>query len=144
MGKLSILGERRVKALLEMLADEEAKELLLARAAVPSEDDIRRNLENGSGVDLIRAELDKVKFMANELCERINSVTGEGVYLRVSTDRYNHGDQQLHAEWEQAILDEYNKHTKILDDIKSDYKVKRSRLWLCETLEEAKAIVGIE
>lgn len=144
MGKLNILGAQRVKALIEILQEKKAAEIAEMSASLPTRDKIKKDLELENGVALLRTELDKIIVQGNKIAEKINDITGEGRYLSQGAS-YSYKQDNLEKEYRKAIDEVYEGRTKSkLDEIDKKYKKKEQSLWLCESLEEAKEIVGIK
>lgn len=138
MAELKILGEKRVKALLEVL---DAK--LRGRKAalnLPTEDDLKRIADAEFGISDKREEVEVLKDRLKSICEELNDVTGEVEYVTTSySHRRNAGTTYRQR------LDELRKSLQKdpVDTLEREFAEKRTQLWLCETLEQAKAIVGI-
>ncbi|WP_102271272.1 hypothetical protein [Cytobacillus massiliigabonensis] len=139
MAQLNLLGAQRVKALTEILAEKE--KLAIASMALPSVKEIKALVDDEFGIDGKRAEIDKLVAKANELAGDLNDVTGARVSVSLR-ENSNYGDPTAYD----TRVKELRKD--LIDDkiaaVKAEFKRKEQSLWLCETLEEAKAIVGIE
>lgn len=139
MSKLSLLGAQRVKALESMLDDKLAAEI----EQLPKVD--RQSAHNtvldefGLLEDYEEARK-KVKE-ANEILARINGITGDKDYASLTTSSYSHMMRTPHAKRVEELL---NARKAKVVELKAANNRKKQRLWLCETLEEAKAIVGME
>lgn len=138
MAQLKILGAQRVKALtaiLEKQRDEEIRELSKGLMSPEDKENIARK---HFGVSEVYAELKKKSEEIKELNEKYREVTGYYFSVNQSSD-YRSG------------LD-FNNYVRTIKDpvaeeiqrVKREYEEKANSLWLCETLEEAKEIVGIE
>jgi hypothetical protein len=140
LGKLAILGAQRVKALTEMLKEKEQLEIKVIQTEMKSEDEINQILEQEYGIE---EEMHRIKEILHEI-DVINIKLREktGVYYTVNKNTvYNHREQMIMGKKRQQIRD--NGTSERISAIQSAYKTKEQRLWLCETLEEAKEIVGV-
>jgi hypothetical protein len=140
MGKLSILGAQRVKALQEMLKQNENE--TIASLDVPSYDEVCKMVDAEFGIDGIQDEIDKLIGKANELAQKISDVSGTQVKISKNL-RYGYSDTETSYKKRVRELQQELRDDKIVQ-VKEHFKNKSQMLWLCETLEEAKAIVGIE
>jgi uncharacterized protein YceH (UPF0502 family) len=141
MSNLKILGAQRVKALTAMLEEQEKEKLAELRTSeLLSHSDTTKIVDAEFNVSEIREELDKLEERVEELSQKLKAKIGKTVQFR-----YDHV-------WNDPSYNRYTKRHSLVQkgdfDKKSaalakEYAAKRQRLWLCETLEEAKAIVGI-
>lgn len=136
MAELKILGAQRVKALQERLDLIKKDTLATARKALPTDKDLKQVVDVKYGMDDIRLKLELAQANVERLKESLNRVTGEfesGYSAKQSTD------------WYKDFLKLKKEHVDDkLADIEKNFKRRASDLWLCETLEEAKRIVGLE
>lgn len=139
MGQLKVLGAQRIKALTEMLDEKkkaEIREVEKRRIGI-SEALIKVAEQDGLGHKIM--ELKEVTARAKELQEEL-APYGIERSATISINQYGIRNSK--------VLD---RATTLADDgaaeeiaeIKASYKRKEQSLWLCETLEEAKEIVGI-
>lgn len=138
MGKLSLLGAQRVKALEDIL-DVKMKAELATVEAIDPIDSKRQALEEFGLLEDYRKAQEHVQA-ASELLQKVNSITGDGDYATLSTSR-KYSSRTPYSKRLHAIENEYKAKK---DAIKAEFTRKKQMLWLCETLEEAKAIVGLE
>lgn len=115
MGQLSILGAQRVKALIEMLHDKKRQELLPYRYNVSRERVYEEIVQDVPDFH------EHLEIIVGCLGDSANRLTG-GLYEKHSA-RLSRKDREK------------------MDDIEQKYKRLERELWLCETLEEARAIV---
>jgi hypothetical protein len=138
MGKLSVLGAQRVKALTEMLSEKLREELF--NIDTPSENELQTMVDKEFGIDDWQSEYESHIEQAREVIKKLNPITGRNIsisennYGRSNTTDYS---KRL-SELRQEFID------KPRQQLRDEYKRKEQMLWLCETLEEAKAIVGIQ
>jgi len=138
MGKLSILGAQRVKALTEILDEKEKQAIRELELVTVSK--IEKMVDEEFGIADLQNELKATLERANAIAKELNQVTGKSTEIekrnwgRTITTDYTERVRQLTAEL---------RDNKIAE-VRSEFKAKRQSLWLCETLEDAKAIVGIE
>jgi chlorite dismutase len=140
MSNLKILGAQRVKALTEMLKEQEASAVAeIRREQLKREDaEVLVNVELGIGEYI--AEIEAIKARVNELSELVRVKTG--VYYTVSKNsHYTPEKVQYDKAVNKAQIGDTNEK---IAKVQSEFKRKEQQLWLCETLEEAKAIVGIQ
>lgn len=137
MGKLSILGAQRVKALTEILNEKEQAEL--REIDVPSYEDIVKKVDQEFGILQQKERLQELVKEANQLGRDIKQITGTdfSVYTREYSNYSSNGYSERIDELKKELI------VKEQQKVKDKYKTKRQMLWLCETLEEAKEIVGI-
>lgn len=137
MSKLNLLGAQRVKALEKMLDEQLSRHISELKKEARTEDALKEALDTIDEDAYISYMEDKLTI--NELIENLNGyahVTGYRYYLQT-------GGQNNSVRGNLAL-----KRTKGLEDeiaaLRALYNDKKNRLWLCETLDEAKQIVGIE
>jgi uncharacterized protein YoxC len=140
MSNFKILGAQRVKALTEMLNGQMAqaiaeiqKEQLKRELA---EDIVNKNLGINEQFDEIKALTARI----SELSEIVRLKTG--CYYSVNRNsQYTPEKVKYDTMVNKAQVGDTKER---IAKVTADFKRKEQRLWLCETLEEAKAIVGIE
>lgn len=139
MGKLSLLGAQRIKALESILDDKMYAEIdeLPTVSRSKAEETVRE--EFGLNEDYANAK--EFISKANEYLTKVNSITGDKDCAKISTDSQSHMNRTPFAKRVEHLMDERKR--KVVD-IKAEYSRKKQMLWLCETLEEAKEIVGIK
>ncbi|WP_416353906.1 hypothetical protein ACNAN0_03780 [Agrilactobacillus fermenti] len=141
MGKLSILGATRVQAL-QVILDKERDKRLKALGEFKS-------VDSYSNQSLIEKALDKASITEEDI-SNYNALT-EKLKDYDLVDNYHHSPIRKSAIRTENILSDEEKFTpeqlefiqkkKVIRD---DIANRKNQLWLCETLEEAKKIVGIE
>lgn len=139
MAELKIIGVKRVEALLNVLGAKE--KAAISALSIPSLSDITAMVDAEFGITETRSEVDKLKSQLEEKLAELNDTTGETRYVSYS---YNHRSNMPKF----AYRERYEELTKLLRDkpladLKQAFEAKRTQLWMCETLEEAKAIVGV-
>lgn len=143
MGKLSVLGAQRVKALTEMLKDEKKRKLAALDNEITEEQAIILALREigaeGEYFDL-QAKIDEVNELSRQFSEKTGFYT---INATISTNgTYSNGTYQEFRKIRDEI--QFGKTREQKAAIEAEYRRKEQMLWLCETLEEAKAIVGLE
>jgi hypothetical protein len=140
MANLKILGAQRVKALTEMLKEKEASLIAQILKEQLSHTDAEKHVNKDLGVQKFVDEVTDLEKRILELSELIQAKTG--AYYSVNRNSsYNPVRSKYNELVEKARKGDTEKR---IAQIKAEFKSKEQRLWLCETLEEAKAIVGIE
>lgn len=122
MAELKILGAQRVKALQKILDDkmnQALKELpMLTHNALMKEVD--------------------GDFFSEEWLKQYDEVEKE--FLRLSGELQAVRRSAEHLKIRNKITNDSQKYR---DEVKKQFSDKKNKLWLCDTMEEAKAIVGI-
>ena len=137
MSKLNLLGAQRVKALEKMLDEQLNNHISQLKKEARTEDALKEALDTIDENAYVSYLEDKLTI--NELIEKLNG------YTHVTGYRYflSQGGQNNSLRGNLAM-----KRTKELEAeiaaLRALYNDKKNRLWLCETLDEAKQIVGIE
>ncbi|GGF88188.1 hypothetical protein [Paenibacillus abyssi] len=141
MAELKILGVKRVEALLAVLDAKEKQEK--AALIIPSSEEITRMVDEEFGIASDRARVKELVEEASEILARLNEVTGNGSYAQISHSysRQRDIDGGAYKKRVEELTEQLRK--KPLDDLAKQFEQKRTQLWMCETLEQAKAIVGI-
>ena len=140
MGQLKVLGAQRIKALTEMLNEkrqEEIREVEKRRIGM-SEALLKIAEQDGLG-DTI-AELREISKRYMQLQNELKDYGVEpfnGISVNPYRDTTNKNQERARVLADAGTTEE-------IAEIKARYKRKEQSLWLCETLEEAKEIVGIE
>lgn len=140
MGKLSVLGAQRIKALEGMLDEKLAEELKKIDERL-SKVDASEEARKATGIDEdYKKALEHIEA-ANGLFKRVSTVTGDSYQASKSFS----SNYRMRTEYKDIRDDLANKHNgkDEKEQLKRDYNRKKQLLWLCETLEEAKEIVGI-
>src|SRR6185312_3007598 len=136
MSKLNILGAQRVKAL-QWIADSKwSEELKENSAKKPTSEQIEGMVMTALGVGGEYAEMQHLKRQLESIARSINDVTG--VDYRIVNNSYRSTTAFLQKK--QEILAPYVAEEK---EIAKKWQEVKNQLWLCETLEEAKELVGI-
>lgn len=133
MAELKILGAQRVKALQERLEEKKKAEIAEVQATLPTEDDIKKMVDDEFGVTELRQQLAKAKEEVSRIEYAINEKTSE--YEDYYSKRQKSAWYLRRQELKQQKVD------SVIEAIGAKYKQKSTDLWLCETLEQAKAIV---
>ena len=143
MGKLSVLGAQRIKALEGML-DDQLKEKIYELGKVKSPfAEATKALIKELGAEEEYNEMLKLAEQFNEVAERFKDKTGTHNKISVSTTNYsNYNDYCNFDNRRKELMEGEFKAEE--NKLREEYKRKKQMLWLCETLEEAKEIVGIE
>jgi hypothetical protein len=136
MAKLTILGTQRVKALQEILATKEAE--AISNAAIPTYAEIARMVDAEYGIDKWRGRLDALVGEAKLVADKINTATGK--QLTIETHERSYSTTQYTARIKELTR---QLRDSVTSEIRKEFKAKSNLLWLCETMEEAKEIVGI-
>jgi hypothetical protein len=141
MSNFKILGAQRVKALTEMLKEQEA----VAIAEINKGKKTRSQAE-----DIVHAELgvkeyfDEIKAMEARI-EKLSELIEPKTAYRFSINRNSRSYGNSYTVYNANVTKVMESDTKKrIAEVQAEFKRKEQRLWLCETLEEAKAIVGIE
>jgi hypothetical protein len=141
MSNFKILGAQRVKALTEMLKEQEAKavaEINKGKLTRSKADDI---VHTELGIKEYFDEIKEIEARLEKLSEMIEPKTGN----RFSLNKQSRSYGNVWSDYHRKINEVQDADTKQrIADVQAEFKRKEQRLWLCETLEEAKAIVGIE
>jgi len=139
MGKLSVLGAQRVKSLIEILNAKRDKEIHDYTSSLPTKEEIQKTIQI-QYEPLIAEKKQKCEELVVKLLDTANELKElDGTYYIIN--RYvNTNTSIIH----QLINKEFNERQIHINQIKAAYKYKEQMLWLCETLEEAKQIVGIQ
>lgn len=141
MANLKILGAQRVKALTEMLKEQEAAKIVEITREQLSQEMAEEIVDKDLGIHEYTAEIKEIKNRIDELNEILQNKTGKMYQLQ---ERYGYSSSYKN-DYNQLVAKVRKGDTeKRIAEVKADFKRKEQRLWLCETLEEAKAIVGIE
>jgi hypothetical protein len=140
MSNFKILGAQRVKALTEMLKEQEAA----AIAEITKEQLSRENAEVVVNEDFgVREVVEEIEVLKSRLLE-LSGVLSDKTGYYYSVNRNSHYTDK-HKKYLSSVSKAQKGDTeKRIKGIQAEFKRKEQRLWLCETLEEAKAIVGIE
>lgn len=140
MGKLSVLGAQRIKALEGMLDEKMQEELDNVKPATVDSSVVARK---AVGIDKDYDKAVKLIEQANDILQNIISpATGDAHSASMNFS----SNYRMKTEYKK-IRDDVAENTsgkKEREEIKKRYARKKQMLWLCETLEEAKDIVGIE
>ncbi|AMQ66715.1 hypothetical protein FDG96_gp56 [Bacillus phage Mgbh1] len=140
MAKLSILGAQRVKALIEILNEKKEEEMKQVRDSLPSMSEVKRLADEKMGISHLSSELELLKGQMEKLSAKLNDAKGVEIRVRIDTN-WRHPKYEEYTKVEEEIRRELIDSK--LQEVERKYKDKENRLWLCETLEEAKEIVGI-
>jgi aldehyde:ferredoxin oxidoreductase len=140
MSNFKILGAQRVKALTEMLKEQESAAISEILKEQLSHDNAEKLVNAQLGVQEFVDEIKTLKKRILELSDEIQAKTG--YYYSVNKNSNYSPTRNKYTE----LVEKTKKGDteKRVTKIKEEFRKKEQRLWLCETLEEAKAIVGIE
>lgn len=142
MGKLSVLGAQRVKALIEVLNDKEREEIRKLNAQMLSEEGAEKIVREELGASELYKEIDEIEKRIKEVSAELEAKTGYYVSISVG---YQSWKNEPYREYTRRLNEvRGNGVDKQIEQLKKEYRAKEQMLWLCETLEEAKAIVGIQ
>ena len=140
MANLKILGAQRVKALTEMLKEQESAVIAEITKEQLTLEKAREKVNIELGIQGHVEEIEEIKIRLKELSDLVQAKTGR--YYHVNED-YSYGP--LNNEYNDRVNKmKKGDSEKRIESVRAEFKRKEQRLWLCETLEEAKAIVGIE
>lgn len=139
MAELKILGVKRVEALLAVLEQKEKE--AVASLVIPSTDDIEAIVDEEFGLTELRTKEAELKTALEGVLGVLNDAIGEERYVSISENyRARRGKSAYKTRYDELVGQLRNAP---INDVKEAFKLKRTQLWMCETLEEAKAIVGI-
>ncbi|KQL18825.1 hypothetical protein [Cytobacillus solani] len=140
MAQLNLLGAQRVKALTEILKEQEAAAIAEIKKEQLSHGKAELIVSSELGIKEYVTEIVAMEKRIEELNEFITPKTGG--YYKI-THGYNYGNTR--SQYNEMLAKAQAAGTdKKIAAVKAEFKRKEQSLWLCETLEEAKAIVGIE
>lgn len=132
MGKLSILGNKRVEEFIKILKEKQLQEI--ESLNLPSQEAIIEMVDQNYGVAHLKKELAKLEEeIINKLGYDRNKVS------RLSQYRPNYWEISPYAKEINKLTDQLINQPK--REVEKKYKEKIEQLWFCETLEEAKEIV---
>jgi len=140
MGKLSILGAQRIKALSEMLDEVEIQQTSELRRSQKTSKELKDIIDEEYGLKELRAKEELLELQLREVLHSINHTTGESEYISINTGYSNH---KSNTGWKKRYNELQDEQTKDINELKRQFDTKKRSLWLCETLEEAKIIVGL-
>lgn len=138
---MKLPGVKRIEALIGVLKEKEREAIAIASEGLPSDSEIRAMVDEEFGLTGVKAEIEEIRIRLRDISDVSSALYGS--YYELSTQpqyssnarrRYDHRLKEL----TQELRGQY------LDKIREEYKRKESALWLVESIEEAKAIVGIE
>jgi hypothetical protein len=138
MAELKIIGVKRVEALLAVL-DQKEKDAISA-LVIPSMAEIKAQVDAEFGLTELRAKEDALLGQLNETLIALNEATGSSRTITTS-ESYRNSRRTDYGSRVDALERELRQSP--IDDVKAAFKAKRTQLWLCETLEDAKAVVGL-
>lgn len=140
MAQLNILGAQRVKALIAMLKEKEQQEILTAQRAQVSHDEASIIVHEQMGITEPIEEIEQMKERIDELNKVFRNTVG--MYYTLNKNySYNSLESSRYLNRIKEI--QQGDTQQQIKEIQRVYKHKEQQLWLCETLEDAKAIVGI-
>ncbi|MEJ6356491.1 hypothetical protein WJM93_03915 [Lactiplantibacillus plantarum] len=138
MARLSILGARRVEALQVILGHQEKSEL----NALDKPDDLSREQMVKDYATKKKIDVEK---LVKEITVDISELKDAGFYIEYDVKRA--GRIKLKDLYLDEAMAEKSKakekYDKTVSEIKQRYDRLKNQLWLCETLEDAKKIVGM-
>ena len=140
MSNLKILGAQRIKALTLMLEEKEKQKINEVRKQLPTAKEAEQIVDEEFGATEIRKQIRIAEQKLLELSKQLESKTGQ-------TKTISNGYSYNSATWSsyskrKSEIQKGNLESQI-KEIQKEFADKKNLLWLCETLEEAKAIVGI-
>jgi hypothetical protein len=139
MAELRILGARRVEALQEVL--EGKKKAAISALVIPSSSEIRAKVDAEYKVTAARGKVATLKAQLDAAITDLNAITGEGNHATLATSYRYETKTSYDARYDELVE---QLRTKPIAELEAEYNAKKTQLWLCETLEQAKAIVGID
>lgn len=141
MANLKIIGAARVKALIAMLQTKRDEEIKAVRATQVSHQKAQVLAIREVGAEHEYAQLQELIEDLTILSEALVAKTGMRYKTNLSIDSYQ---APAYIKYNKAIQRIQSGDIEAqVAKIKADYAAKENLLWLCETLEEAKAIVGV-
>lgn len=141
MGELKLLGAQRIKALTNMLNEQEQAELNSVKIVRPTHLSSVIYADDKTGMGDLRMVYDEALKKAQYYAKQMQEATGVRYEIRAQNYGVSH---TATTDWGLQYNDHQRGNIDEHYQIKKKYTEKRNALWLCETLEEAKAIVGIE
>lgn len=142
MGKLSILGAQRVKALIQVLNDKEKEEIAKVNEGRISRKDAEKVVNEQLGVQGIFEEIESIKERLKEINKTLSNKTGHTFSFESSLRTWSN---PVASEYSSKVSEiQENGTDEKIAEIKSEYRQKEQMLWLCEALEDAKRIVGLD
>lgn len=140
MSKLNILGAQRVKALTEMLNEQEREAISKATKKHASKSDLIEIVDTEFGVNDKRRVLIELNETLKTYASEIVQITGEQISIgSIAYNTYNNKK----TKWSERLKELLQIQQQEIEQIKEDFANKKRKLWLCETLEEAKELVGV-
>lgn len=140
MGDMKFPCVKRIRALIEMLKEKEKEEISQLDKTLPSVNAVKDTVDKEFGLDKILKEIEEIEdrltilsAQSRKLCGDYFVVTEKRDYYPAYRDAYDKRKGEL----------EYELRGRHIEVIKDEYKRKEASLWLCETAEEAREIVGI-
>lgn len=143
MGKLTILGAQRVKALQEILDKQYKFELKKLEAHEPKDERSRAEIV----VDRAEATLTDPAQILHHIQSDLRAIEQSGFNLsyqlrNILQHTYDY-DDFYDSSLRDTPVDVSDYNAKVAE-LKTHFDELKNRLWLCETLEEAKQIVGLD
>lgn len=139
MGKLSILGAQRVKALTEMIEEREKQVIAELKTHMPKYEELKKQVNEEFGIEEKAKRVNELEFELRNLLSEMQEVTGEKKEVRIQLQYSNTGN----TAWSKRYIELQNEQQKAIQSVQREFADKKRKLWLCETLEEAKELVGI-
>lgn len=113
----------------------------IAALVIPSGEEITTIVDAEFGLTEKRERLGKLKAQIEDVLSELNEATGENRHISFNSSYRERSPKSAYAEREKDLRNDLREQP--VADIKRVFEQKRTQLWLCETLEDAKAIVGI-
>lgn len=141
MGELKLIGAQRVKALTNMLNEQEQAAIASVPILRPSHEESLAYADDKAGLGDLRMVYDEAIEKAKYYSKKMQEATGVRHEVRIGVYSVPMSGEK---DWIQHFNNDRRGNANEHDRIRKEFQNKRNALWLCETLEEAKAIVGIE
>ena len=138
MSNMNLPGVRRIEALIGVLKSKEKEAIAEASKTLPLRSTIERMVCAEMGLTEIFDEVVELRSRVNVLSDQTQAAFGYGMSINESSyGRNGTPFSKRVRELERELRD------IPLDEIRAEFKRKESELWLVESIEQAKAIVGI-
>lgn len=139
MAELKIIGVRRVEALLSVLDAKEKQ--AVKELVIPTFEEVNAMVDAEFGLTEARRRTKELSAQLNEALEVLNEATGTREYVITRTGHSENVQGAAYKKRREEVIAQLR--DKPVADVKAAFEAKRTQLWMCETLEEAKAIVGV-
>lgn len=126
-----------------MLNQKEKDEIREVESQKLTPNEARKVADKEAGIDGAVARLNQLIETASKLAEEIEPLTSEKFEVFFKRNRTFNPSIERDCKWHDVYTEATKGNQTQINAIKRKYADKRNHLWLCETLEEAKEIVGI-